>query len=118
MGTINSEIACQISNCHIDFEYPAVAGNQTLITSWGKDILYKSCNFRYYGESTPMKIERNAVFEHCYFSGPVVKKSAGASSFFVLDHPVNKKVLLYAVIILAVGLILFYSFKKSLWNYS
>ena len=117
-GTINSEIACQISNCHIDFEYKNVAGEQTLITSWGEKILYRSCNFRYYGESTPMKIEGNAVFEHCYFSGPIIKKKAGTNSFFVFKQPLNKIFLLYTVIILAVGILLFYSFKKKLWNYS
>jgi hypothetical protein len=117
-GTINSELACEISDCHIDFEYPNVAGNLTLITSWGQSIVYRSCNFRYYGESTPMKVEGNALFEHCYFSGPVVKKSAGTSGFFKFSEPFNKLFFLYALIALALGIILFYAVKKRRWHYS
>lgn len=117
-GTINSEIACRISNCHIDFEYPAVAGNQTLITSWGENIVYSSCNFRYYGEKTPMKIEGNAVFDHCYFSGPVVKKAATPTSFFVFDLPSDKNLLLICAIAVAAGILLIYLVKKKFWNFS
>ncbi len=117
-GTINSEIACQISNCHIDFEYANVAGEQTLITSWGENIVYRSCNFRYYGEKTPMKIEGNAVFDHCYFSGPIVKKSAGITNPFVFQEPFNKNILLYTVITLAIAALIFYFIKKKHWNYS
>ena len=116
-GTINSELACSISDCHIDFEYPNVAGNQTLITSWGQNIVYRSCNFRYYGESTPMKIEGNAVFEHCYFSGPVNKKSAGAGNVYIFQKPFNKNILLYTLIILVIFVLLYYSFKRKLWHY-
>ncbi len=117
-GTINSELACEISDCHIDFEYPKVAGAQTLITSWGENIVYRSCNFRYYGEKTPMKIEGNCVFEHCYFSGPTVKKSGGVTNFFVPRQPFIKNVLLFAIIILVVVMVLFYSIKKKYLNYS
>lgn len=116
-GTINSEIACQISNCHIDFEYPNVAGNQILITSWGQNIVYRSCNFRYYGESTPMKVEGNAVFENCYFSGPIVKKNAGTNNIYIFQKPFNKNILLYALIILAVFAVLYYSFKRKRWHF-
>jgi hypothetical protein len=117
-GTINSEIACQISNCHIDFEYANVAGEQTLITSWGENIVYRSCNFRYYGEKTPMKIEGNAVFDHCYFSGPIVKKSAGITNPFVFQAPFNKNILLYIVITVFIAALIFYFIKKKHWNYS
>src|SRR4029077_15976094 len=86
-GTINSELACEVSDCHIDFEYPNVAGNQTLITSWGQNIVYRSCNFRYYGENTPMKVEGNCIFEHCYFSGPIIKKTSGTNSFYIFTKP-------------------------------
>jgi hypothetical protein len=65
-----------------------------------------------------MKIEGNCVFEHCYFSGPIVKKSAGMNNFFVFRQPFNKNILLYAVIILAIAVLLFYSIKKKHWNYS
>lgn len=83
-GTINSELACQISNCNINFEYPSRAGVQNLLTSWGENIVYRSCNFRYYGEKTPLKMEGNAVFDHCYFSGPLERKtSRNGSSFFL-----------------------------------
>ena len=117
-GTINSELACEISDCHIDFEYPNVAGNQTLITSWGQNIVYRSCNFRYYGESTPMKIEGNAVFEHCYFSGSISKKSAGINSFYLFDQPFNKTILLYTILVLALIVLLFYIIKRKYWHYS
>lgn len=117
-GTINSELACEISDCHIDFEYPKVAGEQTLITSWGENIVYRSCNFRYYGEKTPMKIEGNCVFEHCYFSGPIVKKSAGINNFFVFHRPFNKTILLYVTIILVLAVLIFYFIKKKYWKYS
>jgi hypothetical protein len=117
-GTINSEIACQISNCHIDFEYPNVAGNQILITSWGQNIVYRSCNFRYYGENTPMKIEGNAVFEHCYFSGPIVKKGAGLTGFFSFKNPLNKNIIFYTGIFLVMAALIFYLIRKNYWNYS
>jgi hypothetical protein len=117
-GTINSELACEISDCHIDFEYPNVAGNQTLITSWGQNIVYRSCNFRYYGESTPMKVEGNAVFDHCFFSGPVTKKSAGTGGFFKFSQPFNRQFLLYTLLVLALVIILFYAVKKRPWHYS
>ena len=115
-GTINSELACEISDCHIDFEYPAVAGLQTLITSWGENIVYRSCNFRYYGEKTPLKVEGNCVFDHCYFSGPLVKKNAGVNHFFS-PGTFNKNITWYVTI--AAGLIaLFFLFKRKLWRYS
>lgn len=117
-GTINSEIASSISNCHIDFEYPAVAGEQTLITSWGKNIVYRSCNFRYYGEKTPMRIEGNAVFENCYFSGPLIKQSADISNFIVFKDPYIKNILLYVLVSLTgLGLLIYYRKKRQL-NFS
>ena len=117
-GTINSELACEISDCHVDFEYPNVAGNQTLITSWGENIVYRSCNFRYYGEKTSMKIEGNAIFDHCYFSGPVTKKNSAVNNFYVFDQPFNRKIIFYIVIALGVIVLLFFSIKSKLWNYS
>lgn len=117
-GTINSELACEISDCHIDFEYQNIAGAQTLITSWGENIVYRSCNFRYYGEKTPMKIEGNCFFDHCYFSGPINKKSGGIKSFFVIPQSSGKNFILYAAIILAAILFLFYLVKKKFWNFS
>jgi len=115
-GTINSELACEISDCHIDFEYPNVAGVQTLITSWGENIVYRSCNFRYYGDKTPMNIEGNAIFDHCFFSGPINKKSGGLN-FFIPQQPLNKNLMLIGVIILAAIIVVFYSLKKRRLNY-
>ncbi len=68
-GTINSELSSQISDCHIDFAYKSQAGERNLLTSKGKLVVYRNCNFRYYGESTPLQMEGNCVFEYCYFSG-------------------------------------------------
>ncbi len=114
-GTINSELACEISDCHIDFEYQNVAGAQILITSWGENIVYRSCNFRYYGEKTPMKIEGNCVFEHCFFSGPIAKKSTGNTAMF-LSEPIHKNILFTAIIV-AVAILLFYYINKKHLNY-
>ena len=76
-GTVNSELACEISDCHIDFAYKSQAGDQNLLTSWGNAVVYCNCNFRYYGESTPMQMEGNCIFEYCFFSGkPVIKGDA------------------------------------------
>ncbi|MDQ6723995.1 MAG: hypothetical protein M3Z01_07010 [Thermoproteota archaeon] len=115
-GTINSELACEISDCHIDFEYQNVAGPQTLITSWGKNIVYRSCNFRYYGENTPMNIEGDCVFEHCYFSGQLVKKSAGIKTFFVFKMPSNKD-LFIVILFFALAGIIFYLIKNKRLNF-
>lgn len=83
-GTINSQLATEIANCNVDFEYPARAGNQVLITSYGKNVVYRSCNFRYYGEKTEMIIEGDASFEKCYFSGPVVQASSKKNKSFII----------------------------------
>jgi len=91
-GMINSELACEIANCNVDFEYPETAGTQTLITSWGKNVVYRSCNFRYYGrKNTPLRIAGNATFERCYFSGPVENGKKNESLFVVpfLKLPVS-----------------------------
>lgn len=72
-GTFNSQLACEVSDCIFDFTYQNIAGVQTLLIANGQNVVFRSCNFRYYGESTPLKMQANCVFEHCYFSGPVVK---------------------------------------------
>ena len=75
-GTINSEISSEITDCHIDFAYKDVAGEQNLLTSKGNLVVYRNCNFRYYGQTAPMKMEGNCVFEYCYFSGkPILNGS-------------------------------------------
>ncbi|MGN6532102.1 MAG: glycosyl hydrolase family 28-related protein [Ginsengibacter sp.] len=73
-GTLNSELACEVSDCIFDFAYPNEAGVQTLLISYGENVVFRSCNFRYYGANTPLTMQGNCVFEHCYFSGPVIKK--------------------------------------------
>jgi hypothetical protein len=65
-----------------------------------------------------MKIEGNAVFEHCYFSGPVNKKTAGVDNVYIFQKPFNKNILLYALVILAIAGLLFYSFKRKFWHFS
>lgn len=117
-GTINSELACSVSDCIIDFEYQQAAGPQTLITSWGENIVYRSCTFRYYGEKTPMQIEGNCVFEHCYFSGPIIKKSGGISHFFSYGRPFYKNFLLYGIVGLGLLAILFFILKRRHPKYS
>ena len=112
-GTINSELACEISDCHVDFEYQNVAGPQTLIISYGENIVYRSCNFRYYGEKTPMKIEGNCVFDHCYFSGPLLKTGSTVNDFFDFKYPIKKNIYLYLAIILVFVIVIFYSLKKK-----
>lgn len=73
-GIFNSQLACEVSDCIFDFAYQSQAGVQTVLTSYGANVLFRSCNFRYYGEKTPLLIEGNCVFDHCFFSGPVIKK--------------------------------------------
>jgi hypothetical protein len=103
-GTINSELACEISDCHIDFVYPEDAGNLTLITSWGENIVYRSCNFRYYGRDDAMKIEGNAVYDHCYFSGPVNQKILGARPIMSAARS-HLKLLLVLLVLFAIALL-------------
>jgi len=73
-GTFNSQLASEVSDCIFDFAYQSIAGVQTLLIANGENVLFRSCNFRYYGEKTPLIMQGNCIFEHCYFSGPVVKK--------------------------------------------
>ena len=73
-GTLNSEMACEVSDCSFNFAYQKEAGVQTLLIANGENVLFRSCNFRYYGEKTPLIMQGNCVFDHCYFSGPVIKK--------------------------------------------
>lgn len=66
-GTINSEVACSVSDSHIDFamDYEGNDVNRTLITSWGEGIVYRSCNFRIYdGAPHNIKVEGNAYWDH------------------------------------------------------
>jgi hypothetical protein len=117
-GTINSELACEISDCHIDFEYQNVAGPQTLIISWGKNIVYRSCNFRYYGENTPLKVEGNCVFEHCYFSGPLDQKNSGGGPSFVSPGVFNKPTVVYILSGLAILALIFVMVRRKFFHFS
>jgi hypothetical protein len=110
-GTINSELACEIYDCHVDFEYQKVAGPRTLLVSWGENIVYRNCNFRYYGETTPLEIEGNAVFDHCYFSGKPVKK-VSTQVFGVVSRTKNKG--LFAVVgLVVIALLSALAFSRS-----
>lgn len=77
-GTINSELATSISDCHIDFamEYEGNDLNRTVITSYGANVVYRSCNFRFYdGDYThSFYVEGNAKFQDCYFGGKIVRR--------------------------------------------
>ena len=102
-GTINSDIASGISNCVIDFADVEIAGERNLLTSWGKNVLYKNCNFRFYGKSTPILMEGNCTFENCFFSGKLQQSSAGRFSLKnVLADPFDKKSLVTIIIFLSV----------------
>ncbi len=79
-GTLNSELACEVSDCIFDFAYQSQAGQQVLLLANGENVLFRSCNFRYYGEKTSLLMQGNCVFEHCYFSGPVIKNKAAVFS--------------------------------------
>lgn len=119
-GTLNSELACEVSDCIFDFTYQRIAGQQILLIANGENILFRSCNFRYYGEKTPLLIQGNCVFEHCYFSGPVIKNKTGS-----FDHAFSVKDIFRANIfllaipfiftVLAVTFILYYR-KQIFWK--
>lgn len=72
-GTFNSQLACEVSDCIFDFAYQSIAGVQTLLIANGPNVVFRSCNFRYYGQTIPLLMQANCVFEHCYFSGPIAK---------------------------------------------
>lgn len=73
-GIFNSQLASEVSDCIFDFAYQSQAGVQTLLTSYGDNVVFRSCSFRYYGEKTPLLMAGNCTFDHCFFSGPVTKK--------------------------------------------
>lgn len=73
-GIFNSQLASEVSDCIFDFAYQSQAGVQNLLTSYGENVVFRSCSFRYYGEKTPLLMSGNCVFDHCFFSGPVIKK--------------------------------------------
>ncbi|MEP6927987.1 MAG: glycosyl hydrolase family 28-related protein [Ginsengibacter sp.] len=119
-GTLNSELACEVSDCIFDFTYQSLAGQQTLLTANGENVLFRSCNFRYYGQKTPLLMQGNCVFEHCYFSGPVIKNKTGS-----FDNPslfrdiLSSSIFLLAIpslfTILAVTFIFYYR-KQIFWK--
>jgi len=71
-GIFNSQLACEVSDCSFDFAYKSQAGPQTLLTSYGNNVVFRSCNFRYYGSPDSLLMKGNCVFDHCYFSGPII----------------------------------------------
>ena len=113
-GTINSELASEISGCSVDFASQSIVGKKTVITSYGKNIVYRGCNFRYYGEKTPLTIEGDCVFDHCYFSGPVEQKKAISNVFY---NPGNESPTLFSLwsiffVFTVVGVIYYFIKRK------
>jgi hypothetical protein len=114
-GTINSQLACEISDCNIDYAYQSVAGKQLLLTSWGKNVVYRSCNFRYYGKKDALWIEGDCTFDHCFFSGPIKNKKEGMLNIFSFPNKFNNfsfYKLLGLVLLIAVA-IAFYLYKRK-----
>ena len=112
-GTLNSELACSVNDCMVDFAYNNEAGDRNLLNSWGQLITYRNCNFRFYGEKTPLHFETNALFENCYFSGPVIK-GGNVSGFGI-----GKKIVPGSVLTLIMILLVFLScvnLIRMLWN--
>ena len=68
-GTLNSQLACEVSDCIFDFAYQSIAGQQPLLISYGENVFFRSCNFRYYGEKAPLLMPGNCVFDHVIFPG-------------------------------------------------
>ena len=119
-GTFNSQLACEVSDCIFDFTYQSIAGVQTLLVANGPNVLFRSCNFRYYGQHTPLLMQANCVFEHCYFSGPVVKNKSGSFHFPVISvGPTGYKIVALIisplVIILVIMSIIYYK-KNFFWK--
>jgi hypothetical protein len=119
-GTLNSELACEVSDCIFDFAYQSLASQQTLLISYGENVLFRSCNFRYYGEKTPLLMQGNCAFEHCYFSGPVIKNKSGSfdNTFSVKDLFGTTILLLvvpFLLTVLAVTFIFYYR-KRIFWK--
>ncbi len=102
-GTINSDIATEISNCMVDFADTSLAGERNLLTSWGKTVMYRNCNFRYYGKSTPLPMQGNCIFDNCFFSGKLVQSNATAFALRnVITDPYDKRSLV-SIILLTVA---------------
>ena len=119
-GTFNSELACEVSDCIFDFTYQALAGQQTLLIANGTNVLFRSCNFRYYGEKTPLLMQGNCIFEHCYFSGPVIRNTSGsAGAAFAVKDIFGTTIFLLAVpfVLTAIAFtFIFYYRKQIFWK--
>jgi Pectate lyase superfamily protein len=119
-GTLNSQLACEVSDCIFDFTYQQFAGQQMLLIANGDNVLFRSCNFRYYGEHTPMLMQANCIFEHCFFSGPITKnKSASADGIYPLKNIFGTTIFLLAVPFILTALafaFIFYYRKQIFWK--
>ncbi|GAC1597479.1 MAG: hypothetical protein NVS3B19_19770 [Ginsengibacter sp.] len=113
-GTLNSELATSVSDCMIDFAYNTEAGERNLLTSWGQNIVYRSCNFRFYGEKTQMHMQTDAQFQNCFFSGPVIKSGVANHATYrpIVEHIKSSPFITIAILV-ALGLIIFYLIKKK-----
>ncbi len=112
-GTLNSELACEVSDCFFDFAYQNLAGVQTLLTANGSNVVFRSCNFRYYGEKTPLLMVGNCVYEHCYFSGPVIKDKSGSINAFPGGSHLNNKPTLLILPSLLIAIVIMFVFYRN-----
>lgn len=55
------------TDMHIDFNYPDIAGLDEVITTSGAGVSFTNCVFRYYGLWLPLRIQSNALYNHCTF---------------------------------------------------
>lgn len=71
IGSLSSALPMGIYNSIFDFKYPASVGYLTVLTTYFNTPLFTNCQFRYYGDNSPMKISGAANFNNCLFSGTV-----------------------------------------------
>ncbi len=76
VGSITSQIPTAINNCNFHFVHPKTIGRKTLFYSNNDKIVFNNCIFRYYGIKDEMQFNGSAVYNNCYFSGPVLKKAS------------------------------------------
>ncbi len=123
-GTINSELATEISNCAVDFADTSLAGERTLLTSWGKCVIYRNCNFRYYGTLTELTMEGNCTFDNCFFSGKLIQSTGSEFSLKnVGSDPFSRRslatiILLISVVSVVAMTLLFFMYLRQRKKYN
>lgn len=71
IGTISSSLPIGISNSVFDF---STASKANLLSS-GSWVKFDNCQFRFYGNSNPLKFSGGGTFDNCAFSGTVTGMS-------------------------------------------